>query len=105
MKLGSFDTYIEIVRDGETGRDQFNDPVQGEALVTTAMAQRVQQSGRDYLAADGVQTSRKIVLRTHRQPDIRATDRVRVDGGVVIIREVRPLGRRYIEIHAEGAAL
>jgi hypothetical protein len=67
------------------------------------MAERVQQSGREYLAADGVQASRKIVFRTHRHPNIRLNDQVRMDGALLNIREVRPLGRLHMEIHAEGA--
>ena len=104
MRLGRLDTRIEIVREGETGRDEFNDPIMGLSVVVTLMAERVQQSGREYLAADGVQASRKIVFRTHRQPDIRLTDQVRMDGALLNIREVRPLGRLHMEIHTEGAA-
>ena len=104
MKLGRLDTRIEIVRDGEIGRDEFNAPITGEIVVTTAMAETVQQSGREYLAADGVQASRRIVFRTHRQPDIRLTDRVRMGEGFLNIREVRPLGRLHMELHTEGAA-
>lgn len=105
MKLGSLDTYIEIVRQGETGRDEFNAPIRGEIVVTSAMAQQIQQTGREYLAADGPQSSRKIVFRTHWQEDVRTTDQVRLGDDLLHIREVRPLGRRYLEIHAEGAAL
>ena len=104
MRLGRLDTRIEIVREGETGRDEFNDPIMGLSVVVTLMAERVQQSGREYLAADGVQASRKIVFRTHRQPDIRLTDQVRMDGALLNIREVRPLGRLHMEINTEGAA-
>jgi rod shape-determining protein MreB len=43
MKLGRLDTRIEIVRDGEIGRDEFNAPITGEIVVTTAMAETVQQ--------------------------------------------------------------
>lgn len=104
MRLGRLDTRIEIVRDGEIGRDEFNTPIKGLAIVGTLMAERIQQSGREYLAADGVQASRKIVFRTHRQPDIRLTDQVRMDDALLNIREVRPLGRLHMEIHTEGAA-
>uniref|UniRef100_A0A6H1ZUM6 Putative head-tail joining protein n=1 Tax=viral metagenome TaxID=1070528 RepID=A0A6H1ZUM6_9ZZZZ len=104
MRLGRLDTFIEIVRNGEIGRDEFNTPIYGEAVVVEAMAERVQQSGREYLAADGVQASRRIVFRTHRQPDIRLTDHVRMDGALLNIREVRPVGRLHMELHTEGAA-
>lgn len=104
MKLGDLDTFIQIVRDAETGRDEFNAPIRGEVVITSAMAQRVQQTGREYLAAEGALASRKIVFRTHWQPDIKTTDTVRLDGERLNIREVRPLGRRYLEIHAEGVA-
>jgi SPP1 family predicted phage head-tail adaptor len=104
MRLGRLDTYIEIIRDGETGRDEFNAPIMGETVHTTAMAERIQQSGREYLAADGVGASRRIVFRTHRQPDIRTTDRVRLEGVDLNIREVRPLGRLHMELHTEGSA-
>lgn len=104
MKLGALDTYIEIVREGETGRDEFNAPIRGEVIIATAMSQQVQQTGREYLSADGVQSSRKIVFRTHWLPNIRTTDRILLDDARLSIREVRPLGRRYLEIHAEGAA-
>ena len=104
MRLGRLDTRIEIVREGETGRDEFNTPITGLWVVVTMMAERMQQSGREYLAADGVQASRKIVFRTHRRPDIRQTDQVRMDDALLNIREVRPLGRLHMEIHTEGAA-
>ena len=55
MRLGRLDTRIEIVREGETGRDEFNTPITGLWVVVTMMAERMQQSGREYLAADGVQ--------------------------------------------------
>lgn len=104
MRLGRLDTFIEIVRNGEIGRDEFNSPIYGEAVVAEAMAEQVQQSGREYLAADGVQASRKVVFRTHRQPDVKVTDRVRVGDQSLNIREVRPIGRFHMELHTEGAS-
>lgn len=71
---------------------------------------RVQEVASPIAAQAGIgayqagQASRKIVFRTHRQPDIRLTDQVRMDGALLNIREVRPLGRLHMEIHTEGAA-
>lgn len=104
MKLGNLDTFIEIVRDGVIGRDEFNTPITGQTTVATAMAQRLHRGGREYLAADGVEASRKVVFRTHWLPDISVSHRILLDGQSLNIREVRPLGRRYLEIHAEGVA-
>lgn len=103
MKLGRLDTYIQIVREGEIGRDEFNAPILGEWVVANCMAEQIQASGREFLSADAVTGSIKVVFRTHWVPDVSRTDRVRSGDQDFNIREVRPLGRnRHMELHTEG---
>ncbi|WP_413297983.1 head-tail adaptor protein [Brevundimonas phoenicis] len=106
MKLGDFDHPIAIRRWGDTGqRDSFNAPIMGWMPVATGMAQRVQSSGREYLAADAIQTTLRVVFRTHWIPGLTTKDHVLCNGIDHNIREVRPLGRnRYVELHAEVTA-
>ena len=105
MRLGGLDTYIEIVRDGITGRDEFNAPIYGAVIVAIAMAQRVQSSGREFLSADAIQNEQRVVFRLHWLPDITAKDRVLCDGQTHNIHEVRPLGRaRHMELHTVARA-
>ncbi|WP_292229505.1 phage head closure protein [Brevundimonas sp.] len=105
MKLGRLDTFIEIVRDGITGRDEFNAPIYGPVPLASAMAERVQASGREFLAADAVQNEQRVVFRLHWLPDITTKDRVRCAGQTYNIHEVRPLGRsRHMELHTATRA-
>lgn len=105
MKLGRLDTYIEIVRDGIVGRDEFNAPIHGPVTIATAMAQRVQSSGREFLAADAIQNDQRVVFRLHWLPEITTKDRVLCAGQIHNIHEVRPLGRaRHVELHTVARA-
>ena len=105
MKLGRLDTYIEIVRDGITGRDEFNAPIFGVVTIATAMAERVQSSGREFLSADAIQNEQRVVFRLHWLPDITTKDRILCDGQTHNIHEVRPLGRaRHMELHTVARA-
>ena len=105
MRLGRFDTFIQIVRDGEAGRDAFNAPIIDETVFADCMAERVQASGREFLAGDAVEASVRVVFRTHWVSGISRKDRVRCGDQTYNIREVRPLGRnRHMELHTEGVA-
>lgn len=105
MRLGRFDTYIEIEREMIVGRDGFNAPIKQMAVFAAAMAERVQESGREFLAAAALTAEQRVVFRTHWIDDLRTSDRVRCDGRLYNIREVRPLGRRrHVELHAVGIA-
>ena len=53
-----------------------------------------QQSGREFFAADQVQSERKVVFRLRWRTGIKVTDRVVYDGRHHDIHEVRELGRR-----------
>ena len=105
MRLGLLDTYIEIVRDGIIGRDEFNAPTYGPVVVATAMAQRVQSSGREFLTGDAIQNDQRVVFKLHWLPDVTTRDRVLCDGLTHNIHEVRPLGRaQHMEIHTVAGA-
>lgn len=113
MRLGALDTLIEIERHGEYGRDEFNTPLVGHYVLAQAMAQRVQTTGREFLAAEGVTAEERVVFRLHWLPGVTTRDRVKIpderaeDGTQrpYNIREVRPLGRnRFLELHTVRSA-
>lgn len=104
MKLGKLDTFITIRRYGETGRDEFNTPILAEYDLEEAWSQMVQASGREFLANDTVSNERRVVFRTHALDDVTVDDRVYVDQSRFNITEVRPLGRRHVELHTVGSA-
>ena len=105
MRLGRLDTYITIEREMIVGRDGFNAPIKQMAVFAAAMAERIQESGREFLAAAALTAEQRVVFRTHWIDDLKTSDRVRCDGRLYNIREVRPLGRRrFAELHAVGVA-
>lgn len=106
MRLGQFDTYIEVEREGVTGRDEFNAPVLGWAPVAREMAQRVQASGREFIAGDAISNDERVVFRLHWVPGLTTKDRVSCEGRFYNIHEVRPLGRnKFMELHTVGRSV
>lgn len=106
MKLGLLDTYIEIEREGITGRDEFNAPIEGWSVVAREMSQRVQLSGREFMSGDGTTNDERVVFKLHWVPGIKPDDRVKCDDRYYNIHEVRPLGRRrFMELHTVGRSL
>lgn len=104
MKLGRLDTFITIRRFGETGRDEYNAPIEAEYELAEAWAEMVQASGREFLANDTVNSERRVVFRTHAQPGVTVQDRIYVGCDRFNITEVRPIGRRHVEMHTIAGA-
>lgn len=105
MKLGRLDTYIQIVVDGVVGKTPLNEKIMGEVPVAFAMADRIQVSGREFLAGDAIQNDQRVVFRLHWIPDLTTKHRVLCDGRSYNIHEVRPLGRaRHMELHTVSRA-
>ena len=106
MKLGRLDTYIVILRKDAVTRNAFNEAEKSEREEGAAMAERVQVSGREFLAADAIQAEERVVFRTHWRGDVTTADAVLCNGKRHNIREVRPLGRnRYMELHTVTVAV
>lgn len=88
-----------IVREGSSRVTKWDD-------LFTTWAGVTQQSGREYFASAAVQSSRQMVFRIRYRVGVTVVDRVRYNGLIYNISDVREVGRREgIELHAVGAAV
>lgn len=107
MKRGKLDTLIQIQREIEGARNALNEPEPSSwGTIAEALAEHVQMGGREFLANSAITAERRAVFRTDRLADVRVSDRLVARDQTWNITEVRPLGRRFIELHckAEGSA-
>ncbi|MFN9438460.1 MAG: head-tail adaptor protein [Brevundimonas sp.] len=107
MKRGKLDTLIKVQREIAGARNALNEPEPSSwGDIAEALAEHVQMGGREYLANHAITSERRAVFRTDRLSDVRVSDRVVALAQAWNITEVRPLGRRFIELHckAEGSA-
>jgi len=110
---GDLDRRIKIVRQGETGRNEYNEPIYGDVTVASLWAKRSDASDStklEYEAAGQVsaaQISRFVVRSSPRTRGIEATDRIQHDGSDWNILGVKETGegrKRFLEITAAREA-
>lgn len=103
MRAGDLDRRIELqsftfVDDGGGGG------VETWTTYATMWAAYQQISGREYLAAGGIQTERRVVFRLRWRDDITTAHRVVYGSQVFEIHEVRELDRKAgLELHTTFA--
>lgn len=92
MKAGKLDREITIERQGEPYDDGYTTvPGEWEALATVP-AQVMEQGGHEYLTAEAVEATERLVFRV-RWMEVKTTDRVRYGEQLCNIMNVKELGR------------
>lgn len=72
-------------------------------LATNLPAVLVQQTGREFLAAETIASEQRTVWRIYFRDDVDRRSRVIYDGVTYDVRDVREIGRRqYLELHTEA---
>lgn len=101
MRAGDMDRRITISQLGEIiDYDPFGSPIYAPPTEHEVWAHVSQQSGREFFAAGGIQSERKVVFRLRWIDGIRVVDTVHYGGRAHNIQEVRELGRREgLELH------
>lgn len=104
MRAGALDRRVTIERFTVT-QDEYGEEIEEWAPLTTVSAQVIQQSGREFLAAEAMQAEVRVLFRLRWIDDIRETDRVSYGDRLHNIQEVKELGRREgLELMTVAAA-
>ncbi len=103
MDPGEFDTRIQLIRLGKTGRDAAGAPVVTRIEIARPWAKLTYPGGREFLAADGQQTERKVVIRLYARSDIDTDTVVVVKGQDHDIQDIRPFDD-VMELHTVAVA-
>lgn len=99
MRAGRLDKRVTIRSRGDT-RDEYGAAVPTWPTLAEVWAQRLQQTGREFLAGDKDTAERGVVWRIRWRDDIDETMRVSFEGQEYDIVEVRELGRKAgLELH------
>lgn len=100
MRAGKMDRRITI-RGTTLVPDGYGGWIEGGVTdIATVWASAQQQGGREFIAADQVQSERRVVFRLRYRSDLDTTNTVLFEGTEFNIREVRELGRRAgLELH------
>lgn len=91
MRAGPLNRLCRILRQAETGRDEYNMPVYAEVVLAEFWAALVPKSETEQFAASQVYASRVAVFRTHFFDGLQETDTLECEGtryGVVGVREI-----------------
>ncbi len=103
MRAGDMDRWITI-QSVEYVFDDFGGFEEVWTDVADVWAHVSQQSGREFFAAGGIQSERKVVFRLRWLDGITVIHRVVYDGREHNIHEVRELGRREgLELHTTAS--
>lgn len=106
MRAGGLDRRVTLQR-----KTVVQDAGSGEEIETwgdlaTVFAEVRQQSGKEYLAAGGIEAAIRVVFYLRYFPGLTVLDRVSYADRLHNIEEVREIGRRDgIELHTVAAAL
>lgn len=104
MKAGALDRRVTIERYSVT-QNAYGEEVESWSPLTTVSAQVIQQSGREFLAADALQASVRVLFRLRWIEGVKGTDRVIYGDRQHNIQEVKELGRREgLELMTVAAA-
>lgn len=98
MDPGEFDTRIQLIRLGKTGRDAAGAPVVSRIEIARPWAKLTYPGGREFLAADGQETARKVVIRMYARSDVDTDVVVVAKGQDHDIQDIRPFDD-VIELH------
>lgn len=104
MKAGALDRRVTIER-ATVIQDPYGEEIETWAPLATVSAQVVQQSGREFLAAEAMQAEVRVLFRLRWIEGIQETDRVSYGDRMHNIQEVKELGRREgLELMTVAAA-
>lgn len=104
MKAGALDRRVTIER-ATVIQDPYGEEIETWAPLATVSAQVVQQSGREFLAAEAMQAEVRVLFRLRWIEGIQETDRVSYGDRLHNIQEVKELGRREgLELMTVAAA-
>lgn len=100
MRPGTMDRIINIQRKTVTGTDPYGGEIVTWGNLATVFAEVRQQGGREFLAAQQMIASKRVVFYLRWIPGLTVIDRVEHDGVIHDIEEVREIGRRDgVELH------
>lgn len=101
MRIASRDRLITIVRDTETGRNEFNEATVAPKTVATVRAAVRGVSSREFLSAERLAAEERVTFNIRWRGDLLPTDRVVCRGRTFNVEGFREIGRRReLEIHA-----
>lgn len=99
MRPGTMDRRITIQR-LTVEEDPYGGTIETWGDLATVFAEVRQQGGREFLAADQVQASKRVVFYIRWLPGLTVQDRVSYEGTLHNIAEVREIGRADgVELH------
>lgn len=103
MDPGEFDTKIQLIRLDKTGRDGAGAPITQRVEIARPWAKLTYPGGREFLAADGQQTERKVVFRLYFRDDVDTDTVVVAKGQDHDVQDIRPFDD-VMELHAVARA-
>lgn len=105
MRAGGLDRRVTLQR-ATTEQNEYGEIISTWGDLATVFAEVRQQSGKEYLAAGGIEASVRVVFYLRYFPGLTVLDRVSYEGRLHNIEEVREIGRRDgTELHTVAAAL
>ncbi len=104
MKAGALDRRAMLQRKTVV-YDDYGGEIEAWAELATVSAQVVQQSGREFLAAQQIQADQRVLFRLRWIEGVTVLDRVSYGGRLHNIQDVKELGRREgVELMTVAAA-
>jgi SPP1 family predicted phage head-tail adaptor len=104
MKAGALDRRVTLQRKTIV-QDDYGEEEEVWTDLATVSAQVVQQSGREFLAAEQIQAEMRVLFRIRWFEGLTVLDRVSYGGRLHNIQEVKELGRREgVELMTVAAA-
>lgn len=103
MDPGEFDTKIQLIRLDRTGRDAAGAPTVQRVEIARPWAKLTYPGGREFLAADGQTTERKVVIRLYARSDVDTDTVAVVKGQDHDIKDIRPFDD-VMELHTIAKA-
>ena len=104
MKAGLLDRRVMLQR-RTVVYDDYGGEIEAWAELATVPAQVIEQSGREFLAADQIQAEKRVLFRLRWIEGVTVLDRVSHDGRLHNIQDVKELGRREgVELATVAAA-
>ncbi|ACM39174.1 MULTISPECIES: phage head closure protein [Rhizobium/Agrobacterium group] len=94
MRAGKLDRRITLLRETETGRDALNQPILEWVGIKTVWAGKTVNKGTEVVQAQQMSGTRPLTFRIRHRPGLSLKDRVRYDGALYEIKDIREIGRR-----------
>ena len=104
MRAGGLDRRVTLQRKTIV-QDEYGEEEEVWVDLATVFAEVRQQGGKEFLAAEQVQASKRVVFYIRHYPSLTVLDRVAYEGTLHNINEVREIARRDgTELHTVAAA-